>query len=84
MLRLGQRGRGVFRAAFEHERRHRVPEEMTRSPLPHSRAQDVVAAIDQVLSYLSWRDTKVALIVFNRRKDISGVLAAIPDAAAPA
>lgn len=40
------------------------------------------AATDQVLSYLSWRDTKVALIVFNRRKDISAVLAAVPETVA--
>jgi hypothetical protein len=38
-----------------------------------------VAALDQILGYLSWRDTKVALIVFNRRKDISVVLTAIPE-----
>jgi len=37
-------------------------------------------AIDQVLSYTCWRDTKVAVIVFNRRKDISSVLAAVPKA----
>jgi hypothetical protein len=39
-------------------------------------------AIDQILDYTCWRDTKVAVIVFNRRKDISGVLAAVPGAAA--
>src|SRR5262249_16674352 len=31
-------------------------------------------AIDQVLGYTSWRDTKVALLVFNRRKNLSAVL----------
>jgi hypothetical protein len=41
--------------------------------------KSLTAALDQVLSYLSWRDTKVALIVFNRRKDVSAVLAAIPE-----
>jgi hypothetical protein len=41
--------------------------------------KSLLAAIDQVLSYLSWRDTKVALIVFSRRKDISGVLATIAE-----
>jgi hypothetical protein len=41
--------------------------------------KSLIAAIDQILSYLSWRDTKVALIVFNRRKDVSAVLAAIPE-----
>jgi len=43
--------------------------------------KSLTAAIDQVLSYTCWRDTKVAVIVFNRRKDISGVLAAVPKAA---
>ncbi|WP_234907293.1 hypothetical protein [Rhizobium rhizogenes] len=33
--------------------------------------------LDQVLSYLSWRDTKAAVLVFNRNKDFSGVLAKI-------
>jgi hypothetical protein len=33
--------------------------------------------IDQLLSYLSWRDTKVAVVVFNRNKHFSGVLAEI-------
>jgi hypothetical protein len=44
--------------------------------------KSLTAAIDQVLSYLSWRDTKAALIVFNRRKDLSAVLAAIPETVA--
>jgi hypothetical protein len=34
-------------------------------------------AIDQLFSYLTWRDTKTALIVFNRNKDFSAVLASI-------
>lgn len=42
--------------------------------------KSLTAAIDQVLSYTCWRDTKVAVIVFNRRKDISTVLAAVPKA----
>lgn len=33
--------------------------------------------IDQLLGYSSWRDTKVAVIIFNRNKDFSKVLAAI-------
>ena len=33
--------------------------------------------IDQLLSYSSWRDTKTAVIVFNRRKNFSAVLSAI-------
>lgn len=35
-------------------------------------------ALDQLLGYLSWRDTKAAVIVFNRKKSLSDVLAAIP------
>jgi hypothetical protein len=30
--------------------------------------------IEQLLSYLSWRDTKTALIIFNRNKDFTNVL----------
>jgi hypothetical protein len=36
--------------------------------------------IDQLLSYLSWRDTKSALIVFNKNRDFSGVLEKIKEA----
>ena len=36
--------------------------------------------IDQLLSYSSWRDTKTAVVVFNRNRDFSKVLASIPDA----
>jgi hypothetical protein len=36
--------------------------------------------ISQVLSYLSWRDTKAAVLVFNRNKDFSGVLKTIEQA----
>jgi hypothetical protein len=32
-------------------------------------------AIDQLLSYLTWRDTKTAIIIFNRNKGLSAVLA---------
>lgn len=35
--------------------------------------------IDQILGYLSWRDTKTAIILFNRNKDFSAVLAKIPE-----
>jgi hypothetical protein len=37
--------------------------------------------IDQLLSYASWRDTKVAVIIFNRSKDFTRVLAAISETA---
>ena len=30
--------------------------------------------IDQILSYLSWRDTKAAVLIFSRNKEFSGVL----------
>jgi hypothetical protein len=30
-------------------------------------------AIDQLLGYLTWRDTKSALVIFNRTKDSAGV-----------
>ncbi|MGH9326023.1 MAG: hypothetical protein ACRD2B_04960 [Terriglobia bacterium] len=35
--------------------------------------------IDQLLSYLSWRDTKTAVVVFNRNADFSAVLAKISE-----
>jgi hypothetical protein len=34
--------------------------------------------IDQLLGYSSWRDTKVAVIIFNRNKNLSKVLESIP------
>jgi hypothetical protein len=40
----------------------------------------LVETIDQLLSYSSWRDTKTAVVVFNRNRDFSKVLAAIPEA----
>jgi hypothetical protein len=36
-------------------------------------------ALDQLLGYASWRDTKTALLVFNREKSFSAVLAKIPE-----
>ncbi len=35
--------------------------------------------VDQILGYASWRDTKTAIIMFNRNKRISAVLEQIPD-----
>ena len=35
--------------------------------------------VDQILGYLSWRDTKAAIILFNKNKNFSQVLAKIPD-----
>lgn len=42
--------------------------------------RDLQKAIDQLLSYLSWRDTKAALIIFNRNANFSEVLATIQQA----
>jgi hypothetical protein len=38
-----------------------------------------VETVDQILSYLSWRDTKAAIILFNRNKGFSQVLAKIKE-----
>ncbi|MEH2052491.1 hypothetical protein [Nostoc sp.] len=35
--------------------------------------------IDQLLGYTSWRDTKIALIIFNRNKNFSAVIKQIPE-----
>lgn len=40
----------------------------------------LLETIDQLLSYSSWRDTKVAVIVFNRNKDFTNVLASLDEA----
>ena len=40
----------------------------------------LLATIDQLLSYSSWRDTKVAVIVFNRNKGFTKVLETIKSA----
>ena len=39
---------------------------------------DLKKALDQLLGYTSWRDTKTALIVFNRNRRMSTVLEGIP------
>ena len=36
-------------------------------------------ALDQLLGYTSWRDTKVALLVFNRDRNMSTVLSRVPE-----
>jgi len=41
----------------------------------------LLETIDQVLGYTSWRDTKVAVVVFNRNKDFSRVLGSIAETA---
>ena len=35
--------------------------------------------VDQLLRYATWRDTKTAILIFNRRKDFSSVLSKIPE-----
>lgn len=40
-----------------------------------------VATIDQLLGYTSWRDTKTAILVFNRGTDMSTVLAGVNEVA---
>ena len=37
-------------------------------------------ALDQLLRYASWRDTKTALLVFNRDREMSSVVSRIPEA----
>jgi len=37
------------------------------------------STIDQLLGYTAWRDTKTAIILFNRNKNTSAVISQIPD-----
>jgi hypothetical protein len=39
--------------------------------------KNFLATITQLLNYLSWRDTKTAVLIFNRNKDFSGALETI-------
>lgn len=39
--------------------------------------QSLTETIDQLLGYLTWRDSKAAIILFNRNKDFSSVLSQI-------
>lgn len=41
--------------------------------------KELEKAIDQLLRYTSWRDTKTAILLFNRQKDFSAVLGKIPE-----
>jgi hypothetical protein len=38
---------------------------------------ELLRAIDQILGYLHWRDTKTALLIFNRNKSFSEVLSKV-------
>lgn len=39
----------------------------------------LVKTIDQLLGYTSWRDTRTAILLFNRTKDLTKVIEKIPD-----
>ncbi len=39
----------------------------------------LVEALDQLLGYATWRDGKLSLIIFNRRKNLSAVIAQVPN-----
>lgn len=41
-------------------------------------AKELQDTLDQVLGYLSWRDTKTAILLFNRNKNLSTILSQIP------
>jgi hypothetical protein len=41
--------------------------------------KNFLAAIDQLLGYLSWRDTKAVLVIFNRNTEFSGVIQKIAE-----
>jgi len=40
--------------------------------------KSLTGAIDQLLGYATWRDSKAATLIFNRNKDLSSLLAQIP------
>lgn len=42
-------------------------------------AESLHKALDQLLEYTTWRDTKTAIILFNRNKNLSAVLPQIPE-----
>jgi len=41
----------------------------------------LIETLDQLLRYTTWRDTKTALLIFNRNKDFGAVLKSIKDTA---
>jgi hypothetical protein len=41
-------------------------------------AKSFLDTIDQILKYVSWRDTKTAILLFNRTKSLSSILSQIP------
>ncbi|WP_026191781.1 hypothetical protein [Methylosinus sp. LW4] len=40
-----------------------------------------VDTVSQLLSYVTWRDTKTAVVIFNRNKNLSGVIQPVPESA---
>lgn len=40
--------------------------------------KSLAAAVDQLLSYTTWRDTKTAVVIFNRSKNVSQVISKVP------
>ncbi len=42
--------------------------------------KELTDAINQLLGYIAWRDTKTALVIFNRNKDLTSVLQKIQEA----
>jgi hypothetical protein len=42
--------------------------------------KELLRAVDQLLRYVSWRDTKTAILLFNKQKEFSKVLEKIPEA----
>jgi hypothetical protein len=49
-----------------------------KGPETFKGAPDKEGVIDQLLRYASWRDTKTAIILFNRNKGTSAVVQQIP------
>ena len=41
--------------------------------------KELADAMDQLLGYITWRDTKTALIIFNRNKDLTSLLQKIQE-----
>lgn len=41
--------------------------------------QSLIKALDQLLGYITWRDTKTALVMLNRNKNLTALLPQIPD-----
>ena len=39
--------------------------------------KELIGAIDQLIGYISWRDTKTALLIFNKNKEFSSVISKI-------